>query len=260
MRDKIKFTILFCLAIAACAGWLSSIFSDSQKKPKIIETGFNYTEPELRVVEKSKYLLENVREKDMKQPVLSSLQKRNKPLVKKENLSFDKPIGKINASLFQRAGSEWLVQNTRMNEREADNVARLASRYAHGPLLLAMLSVESDGRASLKYGNNYGLCQVSTVHLAKDEAARVKKLGHTSVRDCGANSPRDLFDPAVNLCAANAVFDRIYQESGRDCHRALVNYNANPRHKYAYAGKVMRKYNEILRLVDRKNREVALNH
>lgn len=150
---------------------------------------------------------------------------------------------------FLEGVTAWLRKNTSADEKTAKTIAREAWRRKNGLLLVAMASVESDARPGLKHANNYGLCQVSTVHLDPSEMARVEKIGHRSLRNCGVSSRHDLFDVGRNLCAADAIFERILSEAGGDAKTALVNYNANPRHKYRYRTKVWKRYKDLRRTV-----------
>lgn len=148
----------------------------------------------------------------------------------------------------KKTKQEWLVDKTGAKEEIAARIVRETRNYEHGDLLLAILSVESDARPNLKHGNNYGLCQVSTVHFGKEEQKRLRKLGHKTIRDCGVHSPADLYDIRKNICAANSIFERILKNADGDYAQALRNYNANPKHKYKYSRKVMRRYKEIKKL------------
>ena len=141
--------------------------------------------------------------------------------------------------------AKWLMKTTDINRKLADRIVKAANEYRHGDLLLAMLTIESDARPNLKYANNYGLCQVSTVHFDKEEQRRVKKMGFKSIADCGVHSASDLFDIRKNICAANAIFERILKESGGNYALALKKYNANPRQKERYSRRVMKRYQEL---------------
>lgn len=163
----------------------------------------------------------------------------------KENFGKSVPHSEMRKRIFIDRGSAWLVKKTGVAKPLAQSIAKSAFELQHGQILLAMLTVESDARPDLKYGNNYGLCQVSDVHLEKKEMERVEKNGYKSLRECGVHRPRDLFDVKKNLCAADAVFGRIYKENGGDLKKALVKYNANPRHKHKYSREVERRYREL---------------
>lgn len=152
-------------------------------------------------------------------------------------------------SVIPEKAGEWLVRETGAKRELADKIAEKASGFKHGLALLAILEVESDARPALKYGNNYGLCQISTVHLDGKEQNRVKKLGYKSVGDCGVRSASDLFDIEKNLCSANAVFDRILNECGGNYKKAFKKYNANPRFREKYSVRVMQNYKKLSDMV-----------
>lgn len=145
---------------------------------------------------------------------------------------------------------EWLVGKTGTKKDIAEKIVSATKKYDHGDLLLALLTVESDARPNLKRANNYGLCQVSTVHFGAEEQKRIRRLGYKTIKDCGVRSPDDLYDIGKNICAANAIFERILKEADGNYALALKKYNANPRHKHRYSRKVMRRYREIQRLQD----------
>ena len=145
---------------------------------------------------------------------------------------------------------EWLVGKTGTKKDIAEKIVSATKKYDHGDILLALLTVESDARPNLKRANNYGLCQVSTVHFGASEQKRIRRLGFKTIKDCGVHSPNDLYDIGKNICAANAIFERILKEADGNYALALKKYNANPRHKHRYSRKVMRRYREIQRLQD----------
>lgn len=140
---------------------------------------------------------------------------------------------------------EWLMSVTDVSNKTAEKIVVTANKYEHGDLLLAMMTVESDARPNLKYANNYGLCQVSTVHFAKEEQDRVNKMGFSAIRDCGVYTVNDLYDINKNICSANAIFSRILKESNNNYRLALKRYNANPRLKEQYSRKVMNRYFDL---------------
>lgn len=148
----------------------------------------------------------------------------------------------IEQSDIEKKASKWLVKRLRIEEDLAKEIAFHAMELEHGLALLAILCQESSGDPLAKLGNNYGLCQISTIHLDPREIKRLKNTPFESIDVCGIEKPADLYDIGKNMCAANIVFNRIYTENNNNFKKALINYNANDRHKYVYSNKVSNYY------------------
>lgn len=157
--------------------------------------------------------------------------------------------GLVDKHRFVKEGAKWLSESTGASGNLTRKIAESAWETRHAPLLLAMISVESDARPKLRHANNYGLCQVSTVHLARDEVRRAEKSGEGSVRRCGVSRAHDLFDIDKNLCAADLIFHRAYEKENGDARRALSRYNGNKRHKDSYSRKVWKRYRDFARKI-----------
>lgn len=224
------FLAVTCLAVALCVLLLGQ--HERVWKPKLISENF-----------KPNHELQVVSSKSMQREIQVKSTKSKKQETKPEqyfhhNSNFTKED-------FVKGATKWILSNTNADADTARRIAAQAWTKKHGMLLLAMAMVESEFRPHLKHANNYGLCQVSTVHLAGEEQRRVKKMGYKNMRDCGVSSASDLFDINRNLCAADAIFDRVFVEANRNPRNALVKYNANPRLKYKYSAKVWRKYKDL---------------
>lgn len=161
--------------------------------------------------------------------------------------SFSKPSF-IESSFPERQRSriaDWLTEKYNTPHHIAEKIAHNAQKLRHGLLLVAVMTVESDVRPHLKYANNYGLCQVSDVHLQPHEQKRIQKSRWTSMRDCRVFSVKDLYDIEKNMCAANAIMERLYDMSNGDIKKTLLRYNANERLKYGYKRKVLQRYQDL---------------
>ena len=139
----------------------------------------------------------------------------------------------------------WLIKRYKVDRVVAEAISAEAEDLEHGMMLVAILSVESKGDPKAKLANNYGLCQISDVHFEPEEMKRIRQSNYPSLEDCGIENTKDLFDIAKNMCAANAVFDRLYRTSKGSARTALINYNANDRLKYDYQRKVLSNYRSL---------------
>jgi hypothetical protein len=131
-----------------------------------------------------------------------------------------------------------------LNEVEKEKVLMHFSMRPHGEILMAMAIVESDLNAKDKTANNYGLLQLSDVHLNKSEIARLERnseLQRQSLKTvCDIGAVSDLYDVDKNLCGAAYLLSYYYRMQG-DIVKAIELYNASP-HKDRYARKVVNTY------------------
>jgi hypothetical protein len=163
------------------------------------------------------------------------------------------PTGPAGAGVFASAATAgwqgrartWMSQDLGMGDGKIGKVLEAASTWPEGPMLVAIMGVESRGDecATGGRGKRYlGLCQVGRVHVSG--SGRDREIA----KACGAHGAASLYDPAVNLCMSRHIYADMLENEGGDVAAALARYGgAKGKAKGgAYVSKVMKNYHMLV--------------